>query len=133
MSTTNEKDANSQDEVILAIRKIIEAEQALMSDGEELHEASDAVQSRIEAALHRLAGDGTPEHAPTVLEALILERLEPCVKSMDGAVYGTDGGTHSARRNTRADAQKLARFLNPLMDIRRGPPLRFGAAWCNSK
>ncbi len=37
MSTTNEKDANSQDEVILAIRKIIEAEQALMSDGEELH------------------------------------------------------------------------------------------------
>jgi cell pole-organizing protein PopZ len=76
MSTTNEKDANSQDEVILAIRKIIEAEQALMSDGEELHEASDAVQSRIEAALHRLAGGG-PEHAPTVLEALILERLDP--------------------------------------------------------
>lgn len=77
MSTTNEKDANSQDEVILAIRKIIEAEQALMSDGEELHEASDAVQSRIEAALHRLAGGGGTEHAPTVLEALILERLDP--------------------------------------------------------
>ena len=75
MSTSDEKDAKSQDEVILAIRRIIEAEQALMSDGEDLHVASDAAQSRIEAALHRLGG-GT-QQPPTLLELLILERLDP--------------------------------------------------------
>ena len=75
MSTSDEKDAKSQDEVILAIRRIIEAEQAVMSDGEDLHVASDAAQSRIEAALHRLGG-GT-QQPPTLLELLILERLDP--------------------------------------------------------
>jgi hypothetical protein len=75
MSTSDEKDAKSQDEVILAIRRIIEAEQAVMSDGEDLHVASDAAQSRIEAALHRLGG-GT-QQPPTLQELLILERLDP--------------------------------------------------------
>jgi hypothetical protein len=75
MSTSDEKDAKSQDEVILAIRRIVEAEQAVMSDGEDLHFASDAAQSRIEAALHRLGG-GT-QQPPTLLELLILERLDP--------------------------------------------------------
>ena len=75
MSTSDEKDATSQDEVILAIRRIIEAEQVVMSDGEDLHVASDAAQSRIEAALHRLGG-GT-QQPPTLLELLILERLDP--------------------------------------------------------
>ena len=75
MSTSDEKDAKSQDEVILAIRRIIESEQAVMSDGEDLHVASDAAQSRIEAALHRLGG-GT-QQPPTLLELLILERLDP--------------------------------------------------------
>ena len=75
MSTTDEKDVKSQDEVILAIRRIIEAKQAVISDGEDLHMASDAAQSRIEAALHRLGG-GT-QQPPTLLELLILERLHP--------------------------------------------------------
>ena len=46
-----------------------------MSDDEDLNIASDAAQSRIEAALHRLGG-GT-QQPPSLLELLILERLDP--------------------------------------------------------
>tara|TARA_B110000971_G_scaffold213336_1_gene244030 strand:- start:2296 stop:2622 length:327 start_codon:yes stop_codon:yes gene_type:complete len=75
MKKNDENDISSQDEVILAIRRIIESEQAVMSDGEDLNLASDGAQSRIEAALHRLGG-GT-QQPPTLLELLILERLDP--------------------------------------------------------
>ena len=75
MKKSDKKDETSQDEVILAIRRIIEAEQSVMSYGEGFNLASDAAQSRIEAALHRLGG-GT-QQPPTLLELLILERLDP--------------------------------------------------------
>ena len=67
-----------QDEIIHAIRRIMQAEEAILSDDPEVHLASDAARTRIFAALDRLTGgEGSDEVAPTVLEALILERPDP--------------------------------------------------------
>ena len=63
------------DEIIHAIGRIMKAEKALSDDTNVVAETTEAVEERVLAALQRLTGGcDTP---PTVLEALILERLDP--------------------------------------------------------
>ena len=71
----DEAHEDETDEIIHAIRRIMKAEKALSDDTDVVAETTEAVEERVLAALKRLAGGrDTP---PTVLEALILERLDP--------------------------------------------------------
>lgn len=63
------------DEIIDAIRRIMKVDKEAPVEAAVVDESSAAAQARILAALDRLTG-GT-DKAPTVLEALILERLDP--------------------------------------------------------
>lgn len=68
------KSDNTQD-IIAAIRRIMAAEVAMLEDDPDMQIVSKEAQTRIQAALARLTGNSdTP---PTLLEALILEKLEP--------------------------------------------------------
>ncbi len=69
---------DNTDEIVDAIRRIMSEEQALLEDDPDAHLASQEAQARIFAALERLTG-GT-EQPPTVLEALILEKLTPLLR-----------------------------------------------------
>jgi cell pole-organizing protein PopZ len=62
-------------DIISAIRRIMEAEQAVLEDDPDAQLLSDEAQKRVLAALDRLTGGS--ERQPTVLEALTLEALEP--------------------------------------------------------
>lgn len=66
---------DNTDDIIAAIRRIMEAEDAILKDDPDSKLMSLEAQKRIYAALDRLTGG----HAqpPTVLEALILEALQP--------------------------------------------------------
>jgi cell pole-organizing protein PopZ len=66
---------NKTGDIIAAIRRIMEAEDALLSDDPDAKLVSLEAQKRIYAALDRLTGGST--EAPTVLEALVLEQLQP--------------------------------------------------------
>ena len=73
--TTHTKPTDNTDDIIAAIRRIMEAEDAILKDDPDTKLMSLEAQKRIYAALDRLTGGhSTP---PTVLEALILEALEP--------------------------------------------------------
>ena len=73
--TLKAKSLDNTDDIIAAIRRIMEAEDAILKDDPDTKLMSLEAQKRIYAALDRLTGG----HAqpPTVLEALILEGLEP--------------------------------------------------------
>lgn len=73
--TIDTKPQDNNDDIIAAIRRIMAAEDAILSDDPDTKLMSLEAQKRIYAALDRLTGgEGRP---PTVLEALILEKLEP--------------------------------------------------------
>lgn len=70
---TGSKD--NTDDIISAIRRIMAAEGTMLEDDPDAKLMSLEAQKRVMAALDRLTGgDSFP---PTVLEALILEKLEP--------------------------------------------------------
>lgn len=73
--TIRAKPTDNTDDIIAAIRRIMEAEDAILKDDPDTKLMSLEAQKRIYAALDRLTGGhSTP---PTVLEALILEALQP--------------------------------------------------------
>lgn len=73
--TIRTKLTDNTDDIIAAIRRIMEAEDAILKDDPDTKLMSLEAQKRIYAALDRLTGGhSTP---PTVLEALILEALQP--------------------------------------------------------
>ena len=66
------------DDVISAIRDIIDADTALLETEPEAVLVSERAEARLRAALERLTGGSdTP---PTVLEALVLEALDPLLR-----------------------------------------------------
>ena len=66
------------DDVISAIRDIIDADTALLETDPEAVLVSERAEARLRAALERLTGGSdTP---PTVLEALVLEALDPLLR-----------------------------------------------------
>ena len=66
------------DDIILAIRDIIDADTALLETDPEAVLVSERAEARLRAALERLTGGSdTP---PTVLEALVLEALDPLLR-----------------------------------------------------
>ena len=66
------------DGIISAIRDIIDADTALLETDPEAVLVSERAEARLRAALERLTGGSdTP---PTVLEALVLEALDPLVR-----------------------------------------------------
>ena len=66
------------DDVISAIRDIIDADRALLKTDPEAVLVSERAEARLRAALERLTGGSdTP---PTVLEALVLEALDPLLR-----------------------------------------------------
>lgn len=67
----NAKSQNNTDDIIAAIRRIMEAEEVILKDDPDIKLMSLEAQKRIYAALDRLTGDQS--QSPTVLEALILE------------------------------------------------------------
>lgn len=66
---------DNTDDIISAIRRIMAAEEAILEDDPDAQLMSLEAQKRIMSALDRLTGGASSP--PTVLEALILERLEP--------------------------------------------------------
>ena len=71
-------DDEGSDAIISAIRDIIDADMAMLETGPEAVLISESAEARLRAALERLTGDsGTP---PTVLEALVLEALDPLLR-----------------------------------------------------
>lgn len=68
-------DKNNTDDIISAIRRIMQAEEALLDGGPDGDVLSHEARKRIYAALDRLTGGD--ENPPTVLEALVLEGLDP--------------------------------------------------------
>lgn len=66
------------DEIIDAIRRIMKVETQAPVENAPVDEISAAAQARIMAALDRMTG--ATDKAPTVLEALILERLDPLLE-----------------------------------------------------
>lgn len=66
---------DNRDDIISAIRRIMAAEEAILEDDPDAQLMSLEAQKRIMSALDRLTGGSSSP--PTVLEALILERLEP--------------------------------------------------------
>ena len=73
--TISAKPQDNTDDIIAAICRIMEAEDAILKDDPDTKLMSLEAQRRIYAALDRLTGGHT--QPPTVLEALILEGLEP--------------------------------------------------------
>lgn len=69
------KSQNNTDDIIAAIRRIMEAEEVILKDDPDTKLMSLEAQKRIYAALDRLTGGQS--QLPTVLEALILEALQP--------------------------------------------------------
>lgn len=69
------KSQNNTDDIIAAIRRIMEAEDVILKDDPDTKLMSLEAQKRIYAALDRLTGGQS--QSPTVLEALILEALQP--------------------------------------------------------
>ena len=66
------------DDIISAIRDIIDADTALLETDPEAVLVSERAEARLRAALERLiGGSDTP---PTVLEALVLEALDPLLR-----------------------------------------------------
>jgi len=66
------------DDIISAIRDIIDADTALLETDPEAVLVSECAEARLRAALERLTGGSdTP---PTVLEALVLEALDPLLR-----------------------------------------------------
>lgn len=66
------------DDIISAIRDIIDADTALLKTEPEAVLVSERAEARLRAALERLTGGSdTP---PTVLEALVLEALDPLLR-----------------------------------------------------
>ena len=66
------------DDIISAIRDIIDADTALLETDPEAVLVSERAEARLRAALERLTGGSdTP---PTVLEALVLEALDPLLR-----------------------------------------------------
>ena len=66
------------DDIISAIRDIIDADTALLETDPEAVLVSERTEARLRAALERLTGGSdTP---PTVLEALVLEALDPLLR-----------------------------------------------------
>ena len=66
------------DDIISAIRDIIDADTALTETDPEAVLVSERAEARLRAALERLTGGSdTP---PTVLEALVLEALDPLLR-----------------------------------------------------
>ena len=66
------------DGIISAIRDIIDADTALLETDPEAVLVSERAEARLRAALERLTGGSdTP---PTVLEALVLEALDPLLR-----------------------------------------------------
>lgn len=73
--TIRTKPTDNTDDIIAAIRRIMEAEDAILKDDHDIKLMSLEAQKRICAALDRLTGGhSTP---PTVLGALILVALQP--------------------------------------------------------
>ena len=65
-------------DIISAIRDIIDADKALLETDPEAVLVSERTEARLRAALERLTGGSdTP---PTVLEALVLEALDPLLR-----------------------------------------------------
>ena len=66
------------DDIISAIRDLIDADTALLDTDPEAVLVSERAEARLRAALERLTGGSdTP---PTVLEALVLEALDPLLR-----------------------------------------------------
>lgn len=66
------------DDIISAIRDIIDADTTLLETDPEAVLVSERAEARLRAALERLTGGSdTP---PTVLEALVLEALDPLLR-----------------------------------------------------
>ena len=66
------------DDIISAIRDIIDADTALLETDPEAVLVSERAEARLRVALERLTGGSdTP---PTVLEALVLEALDPLLR-----------------------------------------------------
>ncbi|HCD16083.1 MAG: DUF2497 domain-containing protein [Rhizobiales bacterium TMED83] len=71
-------DAAGSEAIISAIRDIINADMAMLETDPEEVMISQRAEARLRAALSRLTGsDDTP---PTVLEALVLEALDPLLR-----------------------------------------------------
>ena len=71
-------DGEKSDDIISAIRDIIDADMALLETDPEAVLISERAEARLRAALDRLTGGSdTP---PTVLEALVLEALDPLLR-----------------------------------------------------
>lgn len=87
----SDKNSDNTDDIIHAIRRIMAAEQAILAEEQKqmpdappprAFEADPALraaaQERVMASINRMSG--ADEQAPTVLEALILERLDPLLQ-----------------------------------------------------
>ena len=71
-------DDEKSDDIISAIRDIIDADMATLETDPEAVLISERAEARLRAALDRLTGGSdTP---PTVLEALVLEALDPLLR-----------------------------------------------------
>ena len=71
-------DGEKSDDIISAIRDIIDADMATLETDPEAVLISERAEARLRAALDRLTGGSdTP---PTVLEALVLEALDPLLR-----------------------------------------------------
>ena len=71
-------DGETSDDIISAIRDIIDADMATLETDPEAILISERAEARLRAALDRLTGGSdTP---PTVLEALVLEALDPLLR-----------------------------------------------------
>ena len=71
-------DGEGSNDIISAIRDIIDADMALLETDPEAVLISERAEARLRAALERLTG-GT-DTPPTVLEALVLEALDPLLR-----------------------------------------------------
>ncbi|MFL2945523.1 MAG: DUF2497 domain-containing protein [Parvibaculales bacterium] len=65
-------------DIISAIRDIIDADKALLETDPEAVLVSERTEARLRAALERLTGGSDTQ--PTVLEALVLEALDPLLR-----------------------------------------------------
>ncbi|HAL84098.1 MAG: hypothetical protein CML80_04675 [Rhodobiaceae bacterium] len=71
-------DGDGSEAIISAIRDIIDADMAMLETDPEAVLISERAEARLRAALERLTGGSdTP---PTVLEALVLEALDPLLR-----------------------------------------------------
>ena len=71
-------DGDGSQAIISAIRDIIDADMAMLETDPEAVLISECVEAQLRAALERLTGSfDTP---PTVLEALVLEALDPLLR-----------------------------------------------------